>query len=67
MAVEIQFPDDLQGLSGLLGDEETPPYNGLFFNLNVGDYQASLFDAVDAVCDTFELAEALGSLDPSTV
>ncbi len=64
MEIEIQFPDDLQGLSGLMGDDEPIRYNGLFFNLTPGRYDSNLYEAVNSVCDAFEIAEALGAKVP---
>lgn len=64
MQIEIQFPDDLQGLSGLMGDDEPIRYNGLFFNLTPGEYVANLYEAANSVCDAFEIAEALGAMAP---
>lgn len=69
MSVEVVFPDRLLGLEGLLGLdalnglEPKVRFNGLFFNLTYGEYQGNLYEAVNAVCDAFELAESRVTLE----
>lgn len=58
MDVEVVFPDKLLGLAGLLGAEESVHYHGLFFNLTPGEIIGNLYEAINSVCDAFEIAES---------
>jgi len=58
MSVEVIFPERLLGLEGLLGVEESLRYNGLYFNLTAGEYRGNLYEAINSVCDAFEIAES---------
>ena len=69
MSVEVVFPDMLLGLEGLLGLdslvglEPKVRFNGLFFNLTYGEHHSNLYEAVNAVCDAFELAESRTNME----